>query len=151
MNGISIASASRCVVCICAREAARPLSGPREGGKSATKRTSSGRHVGSVLAEINISDGCSFRSNSNWICQSGLPRNWSVALSLPMRRDSPPASKTALMFMRHFRLSFRAKRGTSHTLMDHTRSLACCELRRWGPSLALRMTAGGNWAQLTVC
>ena len=96
MNGISTASATRCDVCICSKALVRPLSGPRDGGSSKSNSVSSGSQEGSFRAETNIFSGRRSRRSSSCRCQSGWPRKTIVALSLPIRRDSPPASKTAV-------------------------------------------------------
>src|SRR5690349_21769415 len=67
-----------------------------------------------------------------------------VALSLPIRRDSPPARSTALMFMLFSKWSFRAERGTSHRL-PASRSLFGVSKTLWARSFGpLRMTVRGR-------
>lgn len=95
-----MASTARWVVSIAASAFAKPLNGPRDGESSNRSSTSSGSQPGAVLTDTKILAGRKARNVSNCCFQSGRPQNSSVALSRPIRRESPPARRSALNVIR---------------------------------------------------
>ena len=98
MSGKSIARTRRSLVAHARNAAPMPLTGPRDGDGSRTSCTSAGRHGLSSRAERKIAAGRSARSFSSCTSHSGFSFHSIVALSRPIRSDSPPQSRTAEKF-----------------------------------------------------
>src|SRR5690348_9466456 len=63
--------------------------------------TPAGHHVGLLRAETQTATGSSSAKIRSCRCQRGSPQVVSVALSKPIRRDSPPVMSMVVRFIRY--------------------------------------------------
>ncbi len=96
---MSTANASKWVVRNPASPFANPLNGPRDGRSSRITTTSAGHHPGRDRAETATTCGRNSRSKRNCLSHKNSPPTANLALSFPIRVDSPPTNKTAVIEM----------------------------------------------------